>query len=69
MELNVQGSHTKDTSPMGCDTGSMDEQFHHFQSMAASSRTGITPLRLSDPKDESTITLQNANNYLPNDTA
>jgi hypothetical protein len=53
---------------MECDDGSVDEQFHIFQSMAVPSPAGKTPLRWSDPKDEGTITFQNASNYLPNDT-
>jgi hypothetical protein len=54
---------------MGCGNGSVDEQYHIFQSMAAPSSAGITSLRWSDPEDEGTTTFQNANNYLPNNTA
>lgn len=67
MVLNVQGSHTEDSGLMGCDNGSVDEQFHIFQSMEVPSPTGKTPLIWSDPEDEGTITFQNARNYLPND--
>jgi hypothetical protein len=68
MVLNVQGSYTEDSCSMGCDTGSVDEQFHIFQSMAVPSPAGKTHLRWSDPEDEDTITFQNAKNYLPKDT-
>jgi len=54
---------------MGCDTVSVDEQFHIFQSMAVPSPAGKIPRRRSDPGDKGIITFQNSKNYLPNDTA
>jgi hypothetical protein len=68
MVLIVQGLHADTSCLMGCDNGSVDEQFHIFQSMAVPSPAEITPLRWSDSEDECTITFQNAKNYLPNNT-
>jgi len=66
MVLNVQGSHTEDSRLLGCDTGSVEEQFRIFKSMAVPSSEGKTPQRWSNPGDGGTF--QNAKNYLPNDT-
>jgi len=43
MVLNVQGLHTEDSCLMGRDTGSVDEEFHIFQSMAVPSLAGKIP--------------------------